>query len=855
MVSYPSTRFRLKTQLGRARLSSFCSLKFPLIGQNPVTTGPSRLMMNIARFVRVATLSGVAILIQSTLLTTDAFPVHHARNNRLRKMQAATRSDPLSESPAILEAMKRKRSCNRPLDNTLALSTSKENLVGTADVHEVIFKSQRIDPRTHATVEALDSSSLSRQKKDEAVAQRHEKRLLSKNVRSLQKSNVVTIPQRSSIQRTDVSVRTKPCVAAPWNAPYQVSMTTQAMLKDTAARVAGQSDEERSRAILRALLNTPPDLVNEANIVCTLTLSAKCMTETMKLTLEHRRLLFEVFDILKIVVDRGQLGARQLCNAVYAIAKHYNKDPLILPAPPMSTAMLSKDMLGVAEAWVLQDEDDDTPQRRLESTIETIAGILTTKLEDARKHGPRKPTVGEVSMACWAYGVLKQRVRPPGWVVPPQLSRLPSRNRKDHTRKVQWVTFEQWAVISDGNETVSMMNPVGFLFDAIGDYLCEERLVSGSVEVLVQHMSWSEMANVAWAFSNHGHCRSKSSERLMATLAEEATCRMLSAVDEHSVSSSVFLPRDISQLVWSIGTLQSDNFRLGEDLAKLIDATASHYLQRKSHADRPLETWSSADLVQLAIALAHGRIDHLPLLRALYDEAAVRISCDLDESMKRSSHISNNSFFAWEVGVLLWVQARLYLKENQGAEFGAFLKLSTRWIAEKAQGLTSLEEIGIGAQEQANLAWSLTVLEAYLSPDVLHLFKAIFRETSKSCTKNEFIQLAHAHQLWQALYLLEYEWPEAVEQVPSWFRDFLKEKWSAEKARQKISSARHRTLSKTLNLMGVAHFNEHDEDIDVAIVLKDQSLWTSAAKKADHNYSHFKVGKFVVNCLSRALSC
>ena len=168
---------------------------------------------------------------------------------------------------------------------------------------------------------------------------------------------------------------------------------------------------------------------------------------------------------------------------------------------------------------------------------------------------------------------------------------------------------------------------------------------------------------------------------------------------------------------------------------------------------------------------------------------------------------------------------------------------STQWLVQRAEGDASLEKLGIGAQEQANLAWSLTVLEAYRSPHTLRLLKAIFKETSTAGTRNEFIQLEHAHQLWQALYLMEYEWPEAVESVPSWFRDFLKEKWSAEKARQKISSARHRSLSKTLDLMGVAHFNEHDEDIDVAIVLKENSSWTSLAKKADHNNSHFKVGR------------
>ena len=65
----------------------------------------------------------------------------------------------------------------------------------------------------------------------------------------------------------------------------------------------------------------------------------------------------------------------------------------------------------------------------------------------------------------------------------------------------------------------------------------------------------------------------------------------------------------------------------------------------------------------------------------------------------------------------------------------------------------------------------------------------------------------------------------AVGNVPKWFRDYLSDKWKLEKAKKKTSSARHKSISNVLNLMGVAHVNEHDEDIDVAIVLKSQASW------------------------------
>ena len=748
-------------------------------------------------------------------------------------MRVATSSDSLPSLPASPKPVKRKRNRTQQLKkasqsqmteqgSTKALERSPSLTKIMSGLETVDVQSEIRDLRVDATGTGSHASRLPRPTRFENSHRRHGAHRFASGQKNPLRAKEVAIAEQSPFRIPQMSVQTLPVSKEPWRAPYQVSMSTQARLKATAEKMNGRPEEERSRAILMALVNTPPELVNEANVVCSLTLSAKCMTANMKTSSEHRHTLFQVFDILKIMVERGQLGARQMCNAIYAIAKHYNHDNSILPAPPVSTAMSSNEMIGVAEAWILQDQDEDTPEHRLESTIETIAHSLTANLENERTNGPRKPSVGEVSMACWAYGVLRQRVRPPGWVVPPQLSRLPTHRRpRSAIKNVQLVTFEQWAVNSDDSETAVITNPVGLLFDAIGNFLCDERHETEKPTKLVEQMSWSEMANVAWAFSNHGHCRTKSSERLMATLAQEATTRIQLASDK----SPPFLPRDISQLVWSIGTLQSDNFRLGDDLARLIDVAAVHYLLGASAA-RPLQAWSSADLVQLAIALAHGRIDHLQLLRTLYEEAAVRISADLVTGSKLKTE-SAHSFQEWEVSVLLWAQARLYLKEEQGQTFGEFVQLSTQWLVYRAEGAASLENLGIGAQEQANLAWSLTVLEAYQSTHTLSLLKAIFKETSTAGTKNEFIQLEHAHQLWQALFLMEYEWPEAVECVPSWFRDFLKEKWSAEKARQKTSSARHRSLSKTLDLMGVAHFNEHDEDIDVAIVLKEHSSWTN----------------------------
>lgn len=111
----------------------------------------------------------------------------------------------------------------------------------------------------------------------------------------------------------------------------------------------------------------------------------------------------------------------------------------------------------------------------------------------------------------------------------------------------------------------------------------------------------------------------------------------------------------------------------------------------------------------------------------------------------------------------------------------------------------------------------------------------------KSCKAGEQIRLEHAHQLWQAICILEGDCPEAVQSVDSKTKQFMKNVWYQEKSRHKSSSARHRALSQTLDFMGVKHYNEHDEDIDLAIVLKNESKWTMTAEHGDVEESTQKV--------------
>merc|ERR1712194_933304 len=229
--------------------------------------------------------------------------------------------------------------------------------------------------------------------------------------------------------------------------------------------------------------------------------------------------------------------------------------------------------------------------------------------------------------------------------------------------------------------------------------------------------------------------------------------------------------------------------------------------------------------------------------RAIYEEGNYRLMEGASSSRRISNvaqfpserKMSNNSrprgedrrsFHPWEASILLWAQARLFLTEPQGIEFDEFAEDAPLFFLKALrESRGSVAKSMIGPQEQANIVWSLVILEKYDSPAAIILIDLIFMEAARSCKENKSMQLEHAHQLWQAYFILEEECPEAVKRVPDWFISYLKEKWSIEKARFKLSSARHQSLSTTLQLMGVDHINEHDEDIDVAIILQPNAVW------------------------------
>lgn len=358
---------------------------------------------------------------------------------------------------------------------------------------------------------------------------------------------------------------------------------------------------------------------------------------------------------------------------------------------------------------------------------------------------------------------------------------------------------------------------------------------------LLRQSSWKELSNLAWSFATHDFINPTEPKPLsnnvysfIEALATEATERLSSSSSAHDVSSSAMQPRDLSLLAWSLGMLQVVDFRLGDSYVNYISALETHLFSSSSH---PFERWNCTDLIQLAVSLAHGRLDNQKILLALYDEALHKIFAS---EGKMEHKKKDDTFESWELSVLVWVQAKLFLTGAIHETYETFSNHVPTIIMERLQSSSSdgassaravdLSQIGIGPKEQANLAWSLAVLQTYQHPDSIRLLQSIFDQPFSIADGEQWPE--HLHQLHQALFVLSDECPEATKYVKNEYRDYLLENWINEKSRIKTSSARHKALSQTLSLMRVAHYNEHDEDIDVAIVLKDSSSSTPTTSSA-----------------------
>ncbi|KAL3791394.1 hypothetical protein ACHAWO_005018 [Cyclotella atomus] len=617
--------------------------------------------------------------------------------------------------------------------------------------------------------------------------------------------------QRSRINRVSSN--------APWAADYITSRRTQDIIVQSAAAASENSDPfQCAQIILQTLLNTPATKCNPANIVCALTLSAKTLGEKkcagVQVSLEYRQTLTEIINVLQTLVDDNKPSPRQLCNAAWAIAKHV-------------------------------EHDKSLP---IEEIFDSIALRMIEHLKTMRSQSEQRKHVqtGELTMLLWAIASAKPRKSPPGWERPPQFEkisldnqRILKRKSKNKNREDHLVTFvsdddqsdEMDAEDDRVNGNNSSWSATARLFDAAAIALCRGE---GAAAIqspkndmsMLKSCTWKELSNIAWSFAARGAYGTKESDAMMSFLAREATRRITLAMRAPPTLTGgtrnkycKLLPRDVIQIAWALGIMDSDKASNGNALVHLVDAINEYWVDNKSNESyRHLSYLRGADLVQLCVALAHGRLDNVSVLKAIYEEATGR----LRKSPQR--------FSAAELSILLWAQARLNLSESQGSVFGEFPSFACRAILNQIaidEADDALHKIGLRSQEQANLAWSLTVLNQF-DEHVTLLLQHVFQASASQ--PDGSIQLEHAHQLWQAYFILCEDLPDAVKFVPPKFSKYLERKWNNEKDRTKKSSSRHKAISKTLELLGIAHENEYQEDVDVAIALSDTTSFTSQAQ-------------------------
>jgi hypothetical protein len=452
----------------------------------------------------------------------------------------------------------------------------------------------------------------------------------------------------------------------PWRASYNVSKKTQSKIQQAAHDRGTQkrSGSMRASAVLQTLLDTPAERCNAANLVCALTLSAKAMgCFPCKTDAKFRSLLFKALHVLHDLVEKRSLSPRQLCNAVWAVAKHYDRDPLLLPKESPDIETISSMHGFVAETWNLKDEGNHrselSPDQLVDATVEAIArqlaGILAqeatevaaaTEQSERGEMARRQIKLGELCMVTWAYGILRPRRQPPGWLRPPRMGNLlPFLGKVESERKNDFITFEQWTMneedlgfLSPKSDVESAATPADAadeLFDAIGEALCRPLPYAAPFNstnsvygpqcdhLRLMECAWSEIANLAWAFEKRGRSLSAASETLLRALSREAAYRLRTGGSE----TRQMLSRDISQLIWALGTLQQDNFRLAHDLVALVDDFSVFMgLDRNKKDARPFEKWSCPDIVQTVLSLSHARIDDSQLLLSLFQEAHRRLT-------------------------------------------------------------------------------------------------------------------------------------------------------------------------------------------------------------------------------------
>ena len=383
----------------------------------------------------------------------------------------------------------------------------------------------------------------------------------------------------------------------------------------------------------------------------------------------------------------------------------------------------------------------------------------------------------EITMTLWAYASLFPRAHPASWRSG-RLKKLQVEGGKD-------IVFRNFGLEGGGKTP-------GIYEESADDTGISSMFESAIAKLAPKDHNLKNLAKISYALANRNHPITNASVGLLQEISYRTDLRNLTSVPH---------PWDLGMIAWSLSNLQQKDRRLSATAFTTIETISKLVTSGKI----PGKNLSKVDLNMITAALSHSRVDDINLLTVLFGEIMNRI----------------DEFEVWEVVNLSWAIAHLYLKDDnddgskQCAIFDDFVDKAVEIC------LSQFNELRDDDQACANIVWALAVLDKDDDKS-----SNLILEVFKHCSSASQIDAEHAHQLWQAYFVLESRCAGLRDAVSRTFVKSLESAWEEEKARLKRSSQSHLELSKVLTAMRVAHKNEHDEDIDVAIVLDNKSGWS-----------------------------
>lgn len=217
-----------------------------------------------------------------------------------------------------------------------------------------------------------------------------------------------------------------------------------------------------------------------------------------------------------------------------------------------------------------------------------------------------------------------------------------------------------------------------------------------------------------------------------------------------------------------------------EDRSKILASTVDTLFLKIDSLN--LNNLTLKDIYMLISSYGTGRNDNPRILETLFN--------------KVYEDLGNASIE--EIVNCIYTSARLYIGVNDD-EY-----TNVKIYVERGLEVLKFKDFG-DEQLGVNLIWSLSILK--IESSLVEILFKNFEEGFKE------IKGMHLRQLYQSYTL------NPSLKVSNEFKIRMEKEWIKEKRREKKSSNKHLEISKTLDLMGIKHVNEFEEDVDVHITL------------------------------------